>query len=89
MEKVDNALRKHRKFNFKSMTEKLNNLNKALLKEYVKNNDETITDEFDRHESPFDKFEKIDSLSRNNSTSSSVDTIDLVYIFVYKLSLIY
>ena len=69
-------MKKHRKINFKSVTDKLNHLNKVMLKEYVK--DHEGNDEIENHESRLDKFEKIDNISRNNSASSSVDSMDLV-----------
>jgi len=76
-QKVDAALKRHRKFNFRSLTEKINALNTAMIDEYAKKKEIIGEQPAKPTENQLEKFEKVDNISRNNSASSSVDSMDL------------
>lgn len=73
--KIDTSLKRHRKYNFKSVHEKITALNKAMISEYGKKpGEEEISYQT---ENRLEKFDKVDNISRNNSAASSVDSMDL------------
>jgi len=74
--KIDTSLKRHRKYNFKSMHEKITALNKAMISEYARQPENEEEPSY-QSENRLEKFEKVDNISRNNSSASSVDSMDL------------
>jgi hypothetical protein len=73
--KVDAALKRNRKFSFKSISEKINALNTAMIDEYGKRPDAKSSTE-SGSETQLERFDKFD----RNHSASSVDSMDQTII---------